>query len=161
VPEELFLVKPTLTEDGRVGKVMEAQGLVAIRPALHERWTPVGTGAVLKPGDWVRTDLHGPNAARLQLAPRTTLILGPGTLVELTKPDRMRLLQGEVALEVPEGAVELTGPDGKSVSAKGSQLFRADRDALTRLKQEPLWLKGFQGATANESLGSLVAKVDG
>src|SRR5262249_40604643 len=34
-------------------------------------------------------------------------------------------------------------------------------EALTQFRQEPLWLKGFKGATANESLGSLVARVDG
>ena len=32
----------TLTEDGRIGKVTDVQGIVAIKPVLAERWTPAG-----------------------------------------------------------------------------------------------------------------------
>src|SRR5207244_11732893 len=44
----------------------------------------------------------------------------------------------------------------------GKQPYYPDRNPKLRLLgKEPLWLKGFKGATANESIGSLVAKVDG
>ncbi len=56
IPEEKFVVRETLTEDGRVGKVTDLQGVVNIKPVLHQRWTPVGTHLLLKPGDWLRTD---------------------------------------------------------------------------------------------------------
>ena len=41
VDEELFVVGDTLTEDGRIGKVTDAQGIVAVKPVMHRRWTPV------------------------------------------------------------------------------------------------------------------------
>ena len=38
---DLFVVGDTLTEDGRIGKVTDSQGLVAIRPVMHDRLTPL------------------------------------------------------------------------------------------------------------------------
>ena len=89
-PEKL-VVRPTLTEDGRVGKVADVQGLVSVKPVMHQRWTPVTTNLLLKPGDWVRTDLRGANAVALRLVPQTNVILGPGSLVEVAKPTQVRL----------------------------------------------------------------------
>lgn len=63
VDENLFVVGDTLTEDGRIGKVTDVQGLVSIRPVMAERWTLVCGNILLKPGDWLRTDLRGANAA--------------------------------------------------------------------------------------------------
>ena len=40
-PEDLFVVGDTLTEDGRIGKVTDVQGMVAVKPVMAERWTPV------------------------------------------------------------------------------------------------------------------------
>ena len=40
-------------------------------------------------------------------------------------------------------------------------MLRLDKQKLVRLDKDPLWLKGFEGATTNESIGSLIAKVDG
>ena len=50
-PADKFVVKDTLTEDGRVGKVTESQGVVSLRPMNALRWTPVVHNPVLKPGD--------------------------------------------------------------------------------------------------------------
>ena len=61
-----YLIEPSLTEDGRIGKVTDVQGIVTIKPVLHDRWTPVREGLVLRPGDWVRTDARGANAAALR-----------------------------------------------------------------------------------------------
>jgi len=55
----------------------------------------------------------------------------------------------------------LVGPDGQKIAVKGTQRYRVDKQKLVALAKEPLWLKGFKGATADESIGSLVAKVDG
>ena len=78
-------VPATLTEDGRIGKVTDWQGNVALRPLTSTRWTPVCDQPILRPGDWLRTDFQGANAVTVQLAPQTKLILGPGSLVELTQ----------------------------------------------------------------------------
>ena len=50
VDEDLFVVGDTLTEDGRIGKVTDVQGLVAIRPVMHERCSPVTERMPLRPG---------------------------------------------------------------------------------------------------------------
>ena len=72
VPEEKFVVRDTLTEDGRIGKVTDVQGVVSRQagaaPALDAGVAPT---SLLKPGDWVRTDLRGANAAALRLVKRT------------------------------------------------------------------------------------------
>ena len=87
-----------LADDGRVGKVVDAQGIVSVKPVLGERWTPVREQLVLKPGDWIRTDARGANAVALRLVNRTNLILGPMTLVELIGPTRIRLIEGELEI---------------------------------------------------------------
>ena len=88
VDEELFVVGDTLTEDGRIGKVTDAQGIVAVKPVMHRRWTPVGHA-------------HAPDARRLAAdrPPRrqrrgrppgqghASVTLGPGSLVELVQPE--------------------------------------------------------------------------
>jgi hypothetical protein len=137
VPPEKFVVKDTLTEDGRIGKVADVQGIVTVKPVLHERWTPIGAGMLLRPGDWVRTDNRGANAVTLRLVKQNTITLGPGTLVELVKPDQVRLLSGEAELAAKE-AVELIAPNGQKNPVKGQQIYRAGGDQLVRVPQEPL-----------------------
>ena len=162
VPEEKFVVRDTLTEDGRVGKVADVQGVVSIKPVLRQRWSPVSAHLLLKPGDWLRTDLRGANAADVRLVKRTRLILGPGTLIEVVKPDQIRLIEGELEITVPAKAkLELLGPDKKPIAVKGTQRYRLDRDSLVAVRAEPRWLKAFKGKTSDESIGSLVARVDG
>ncbi|HKD38078.1 MAG TPA: hypothetical protein VKB78_14795, partial [Pirellulales bacterium] len=41
VDESKFVVAKSLTDDGRIGKIDDAQGVVIVRPALAQRWTPV------------------------------------------------------------------------------------------------------------------------
>jgi predicted Zn-dependent protease len=162
VPEEKFVVRDTLTEDGRVGKVADVQGVVSIKPVMHQRWSPVSAHLLLKPGDWLRTDLRGANAADVRLVKRTRLILGPGTLVEVVKPEQVRLIEGEIEITVPAGAkLELLAPDKEAIAVKGTQRYRLDRGSLVAVRAEPRWLKAFKGQTSDESIGSLVARVDG
>src|SRR5262249_9463857 len=128
----------------------------------HQRWTPVQTNLVLLPGDWVRTDARGANAVALRVVQHTRLILGPGATVELLKPNQIRVLAGEVETSLPANlSIELLGPDGQKVTVKGRQVHRAEGGRLGTVAKEPLWLKGFKGTVANESIGSLVALVDG
>ena len=54
-PEDLFVVGDTLTEDGRIGKVTDVQGIVGLKPVMAERWTPVTAHLILKAG---RLDSH-------------------------------------------------------------------------------------------------------
>jgi tetratricopeptide (TPR) repeat protein len=162
IDERKFVVKDTLTEDGRVGKIADLQGVVSIRPVMHQRWTPVVGDTLLRPGDWVRADVRGANAALLRLIGRGTLTLGPGCLVEVLRPDRIRIHQGEVEADVPAGTtLELVTLGGQSIVVKGRLVYRIGEDRVVRLEKDPLWLKGFKGAVPQESLGSLLAKVDG
>jgi tetratricopeptide (TPR) repeat protein/outer membrane lipoprotein-sorting protein len=162
VPEDIFIVGDTLTEDGRIGKVTDVQGIVGLKPAMGQRWTPVTAHLVLKPGDWIRTDLRGSNAAALRLVKQTGVTLGPGSLVELVKPNQIRIFEGEVKVSTDEKApLEILGPDQQKITVQNREVFRLDRQILVKLEKDPLWLKGFEGTTNNESIGSLIAKVDG
>lgn len=161
IPEDKLLVKETLSEDGRLGKVTDAQGIAALKPMAQERWTPVTAGLLLRPGDWLRTDPRGANAIACRLLKQTGLIVGPGSVLEVTSPTRLRLTEGELEFSIPEGIVELLGPDDQKLTLKGKGHYRVHNQKLVTVAQEPLWLKGFKGATANESIGSLIANVDG
>ncbi|MCE9564870.1 MAG: hypothetical protein K8U57_22780 [Planctomycetes bacterium] len=160
--DEQFVLADVLSEDGRIGKVTDAQGIVSVMPVLHDRWTPVQPRLVLKPGDWVQTDSRGANAVSLKLLKSTNVIVGPHSTVELVKANEIRVLVGEI--EVTASADEpvlLHGPDKQKLMVKGKQFFRVVKDKLASIEKEPLWLQGFKGTTANESIGSLIASVDG
>ena len=166
-----------LHEDGRVGRVVDRQGIVTLRPALQRRWTPVARRMLLKPGDWLRTDVRGANAARVELLDGTEVTLGPGSLLEVVKRNRLRLLRGEFQVQAvsPEPApptgrasqagkrseLQIVGPDDRLVKLDGKTVYRVEKDSLTRLDHVPIWLQGFEGSATQESLGSLIANVDG
>ncbi len=96
VADDKFVVAKSLTEDGRIGNVSESQGIVTLRPMLAKRWTPVCREMLLKPGDWVRTELRGANAIKVTLSSEVDLTLGPGTLIECMSPTQARLHTGQV-----------------------------------------------------------------
>ena len=91
VDESKFAVAKSLSEDGRIGKLTDSQGLVSLRPKLSKRWTPVCRQMLVKPGDWLRTDVRGANASTAFLTSQYQLIAGPGTLIELQTPHRVRI----------------------------------------------------------------------
>ena len=162
VNEDLFVVGDTLTEDGRIGKVTDVQGLVTIRPVMAQRWSPVVERMPIRLGDWFQTDPRGANAVSVRLVKETDLVLGPGSTVELSTPRRIRISSGEIRIKAPaRSPVELIGPDGKKVAVEGTRLYRADGHKLVTLGKEPAWLRGYEGKTANDSIGSLVTNIDG
>ncbi len=162
VDEALFVVGDTLTEDGRIGKVVEAQGVVAVRPVNARRWTPLAESLLLMPGDWVRTDARGANALALRLVKQTGMILGPHSLVELVGPKRIRLLDGMLEIAATADApVTLLGPNEQAISVADRGIYRLKERKLVREEQDPPWLVGFKEAATGESVGSLVAEVDG
>ncbi len=113
VEESQFAVAKSLSEDGRIGKVTDSQGIVGLKPVLGSRWTPVCRQLLLKPGDWLRTDVRGANAVTAALTSQYQVIVGPGTLVELETPHRVRLHGGEVNItgtKTAEKPLELVGP---------------------------------------------------
>src|SRR5262249_24528101 len=75
VPEDRLPVKEPLAEAARVGKVTDGQGTSPVKPMPAERWTPVTTGLLLKPGDWLRTDPRGANAVACRLLKQTGVIV--------------------------------------------------------------------------------------
>jgi tetratricopeptide (TPR) repeat protein len=162
VAEDIFVVGDVLTEDGRIGKITDVQGIVGLKPVMGKRWTPVTARPVLKPGDWIRTDPRGANAVAFRLVKQTDVTLGPGSLAELVQPNRIRIFEGEIKVAAEENApLEILTPGGQKITIKGRQVFRLDNQKLVRIDKDPPWLKGFEGASAVESIGSLIAKVDG
>ncbi len=176
VADEQFAVSQSLTEDGRIGQVADAQGLVVLRPMLQKRWTPVCRDLAVKPGDWLRADRRGANAVRVRLTSEVELTLGPGALLECISPAQARLHTGEVQVALPAAPVEgrpapgseplasfelLAPRDGRRQIARGAtQLLRVSpADNLVEAPQKPLWLAGFEGTSNNESLGSLIVNL--
>ncbi len=155
-------VRQTLTADGRVGVVVDAQGLVSVKPLTAARWTPVEPGMLVRPGDWVRTDIRGAHAATLRLLAPAEIVVGPGSLVELVTPRQLRVHYGEVRIDArPDASIELLGPDGGSLAVAKRTVYRVKDSAFVALDSDPLWLKSYEGKLTNESLGSLIANVDG
>jgi Flp pilus assembly protein TadD len=162
VDEQQFVVKDGLSEDSRLGKLVDLQGVVAIKPVMHDRWTPVSRQVALKPGDWIETEPRGANAAALRLEKQGRLIVGPGSLVELVAPTQIRVHSGTLEVTAPDKEkIEVVGPFDQKIAIEGKLFVKVEKDKLVRVEREPLWLRGFKGATANESVGSLIANVDG
>ncbi|MEI8381847.1 MAG: VIT domain-containing protein [Planctomycetota bacterium] len=165
VGDEQFVVAKSLTEDGRIGKITSSQGIVVLRPALARRWTPICRDTLLRPGDWVRTELRGPNAVKLQLSSDVELTLGPGTLMECISPTQARLHNGQVQVN-SKGAEKteftLLAPLQRNRLFKPGmrQLVRIDAtEKIVDVPQIPIWLAGFEGTSTNESLGSLIVNL--
>ncbi len=165
VDDSKFIVAKSLTDDGRIGKVTDAQGVVVVRPILAQRWTPVCRQMQLRPGDWLRTDLRGANAVKVRLSSDVELTLGPASLLECVSPTQARLHAGEIQVNLPKQEhpqFELLAPRAGSqkFTAAGKSLVRVDRaEQLATVKDSPKWLLGFEGASSDESLGSLIVNL--
>ena len=165
--EELFVVGKSLSKDGRIGQIANTRGLVQIRPQAYSRWTPISGPVVLKPCDWLRTDSHGANAATIQLTSGHRVIPGPGSLIEISDPHSVVLHHGEANFSSdtsPEKPLSLTAGGEATVSVEPGQTrhFAVDDDRkLVRRDDQPKWLASFLGNSNDESLGSLITKIDG
>ena len=73
----------SLKADGRVGMVVDQQGMTTMRPVAGQRWTPISRGRVLMPGDQVRSNPRGANAVEIKLAGGNSITMGPGGLIEI------------------------------------------------------------------------------
>ena len=178
VANEKFQVVNSLTEDGRIGKVTQSQGIVGLRPMLANRWTPIAQQTLLKPGDWLRTEIRGANAVKVLLSSGVELTVGPGSLVECISPTKARVHQGTVQVKLESTPEQPDKSDAVKADSKGEftllasregirvfkagvkQLVRVDRDEmLVDVPETPVWLAGFEGTTSNESIGSLIVNL--
>ncbi|MCG8652666.1 MAG: hypothetical protein MI861_22695, partial [Pirellulales bacterium] len=167
IDETKFVVAKSLTDDGRIGKVVDAQGIVTLRPMMGKRWTPISPQMLLKPGDWLRSDLRGANASQVSLSSQYQVTAGPGSLLELQSPHQLRLHSGEVKVvgrKSAENNLQILGPNGQTLSVGAGQtgLYRLTRhEKLEQVSSAPRWLAGFEGSSSEESIGSLICRVDG
>jgi len=157
-----------IPEPVSIGRISDSQGLVSIRPLNCDRWTPVAEPILLAPGDWLRTDVRGANAARIHLDSGCSLIVGPGSLVEFMDPSTLRVTRGELDVEGTEKTPITVGlPGTKADETVGKLPFskpsvlRVRDSKIEKLDYEPSWLKGFKGAVVKESMGELLVNVDG
>ena len=139
----------TVKAPAPAAKLISVEGLVSVRPENAARWTPAADRQVILAGDELRTSVHGPNAAALALAGGGEVILGPGSLLRVEAGGRILLVQGELAV-VAAGAG--TPKEG---------VWRAGDEGLAKLKKDPAWLDGFVNLNPRESMGALLANVDG
>ncbi|RPI77803.1 MAG: hypothetical protein EHM42_13530, partial [Planctomycetaceae bacterium] len=161
VNAQKFEVHEKLADDGRLGQIADVQGLVSLKPAGQSRWTPIFGKLVVRPGDQVRSVLRGANAALVKLESGAEVTIGPGGLVEFTKPGELRLFTGELATSVADGqSLTLIGPDESKSKLKGEQYCRGEDRKLLFLNKEPRWLAGFKGSVVRESMGMLEANID-
>jgi len=85
-----------------------------------------------------------------------------GSLVELTSAKAVILNDGEIRIAATaKTPIQLLGPNQQKVEVKDRGVYRVQDEKLVRLDKDPLWLRGFEGTVVNESIGSLIAKVDG
>ena len=158
-----------LSDDGRIGKVNEAQGIVVLRPMLAKRWTPICRETLLRPGDWIRTELRGANAVKVSLSSDVVLTLGPGTLLECVSANEAKLHTGTLQAVSPKKETAndklefmlLAPRDAKRIVKPGDKLVvRVDsKEAIVDVAQTPAWLEGFEGTSNKESLGSLIVSL--
>ncbi len=169
VDDDKFVVAKSLTEDGRIGKVSDAQGVVVLRPMLAKRWTPVCRETLLKPGDWLRTESARGKRGQGHAFVRGRAHAGAGNAGRVHFAHAGPLHSGQVQVMHPaQKDAETARHSNCWPRARGAasfkpgdkQLVRVDRDEkLVDVPQTPVWLAGFEGTSNNESLGSLIVNL--
>lgn len=151
-----------LSVDDSVGSVAEAEGTVLVMTANDSRWRPAHKGLRLLVNTSVKTGSRGAHAATLSLHKNRQVILGPGAQVILTGEGAVRVMAGEAEVSgSQESPVTVQGPGESSQTVRGVKVFRAEDLRLTELASVPKWLQGYKESSVGESLGSLLATVDG
>ncbi|MFO0975864.1 MAG: VIT and VWA domain-containing protein [Planctomycetaceae bacterium] len=173
VAKEAFQLPKSLQQKGSVGTLSDIQGIVYVRSFPGHRWTPASESLSLFPGDQIRCETRGANAAVIRLTSGGQVTMGPSTLVSLTSASRVQLLKGEVEAKGPNAEVDVTArqPEVLEVAGSDGSVRRVNEAVILKvvtepasvvvLETEPAWLKSLRGTLTAESLGSLVAKVDG
>lgn len=167
VNDAKFRVPVDLSEQNRIGKVIDSQGIVSLRPLGASRWTPLVGPTVLQPKDWLRTDVRGANAVTIELSSGVKLIAGPGSLVEIGSADAVRLQSGILQVHYPKSVKEpftLAGENDQKITFDESKkvIYRFDpKSGLTQVKKKPIWLSSYEGSSAEDSIGSLIVEIDG
>jgi hypothetical protein len=150
-----------LAEDGRVGVVIDRQGLVFVRAAGRARWTPLAARDLVYPGDRLRTETRGPNALDLRLKGGARLTVGPGALLDVVDASTFELLAGEMeALGTTAHPLKLQ-VGTKTLTTDKASWWRRTPDAFQDLKEAPRWLTGYRAGTSEEWMGSLLVTLDG
>ena len=89
-------------------------------------------------------------------------MIGPGSTVELVLPKQLRITAGEMKIAADGQGARRTARAGRQEDhGPGTQFYRADRQKLVKLDKDPLWLLSYEGKLAGDSIGSLLAKIDG
>lgn len=167
------MLRTSLRDDGRIGQLSEVHGLVFLRSFPGHRWTPVSPSTPLYVGDQIRCETIGAHAAVVRLNNGCQVTAGPGTQLGFT-PDRKLLLQnGDVRVtplingteddqKASEAWRTVKAPNGKETAVGDTVLLRIDNSgAAIPLELIPSWLITLDANQTTESLGSLVAQVDG
>jgi tetratricopeptide (TPR) repeat protein len=168
-----------LEDDGRMGSVSDVQGQAFVRPVGRDRWSPLGSRSLLFAGDLLRTPARGAHAVSVHLRGGGDLVMGPGGLLEIFEPERVRLLRdvdspgglterpnaagirllrGEVEVS---GTVRVTGPGKFAQTVSETTVLRVRDGKASVLEKAPRWLTGYRASTTDEWMGALVANVDG
>ncbi len=151
-----------LRDDGRIGKVVDREGIGQVRPVGASRWTVARAEQPLDPGDWLQTGARGAHALVVRLANGTRITLGPHTQLELKDVARGRLYGGEAEIVCPDSVTfELSGADDQRLDLKGTAVVAIRDGDLRRLTEPPRWLIGYRSDDSTDALGSLLATVDG
>ena len=150
----------------RAQMISDVQGIVTRKSPTDSRWSLARSGNALHDGDRVRTGPRGANAVRIVYENGNTAVLGPDSILELGKGNQVRLLKGELELKPGgEKQAQFQLVPGKPRTVAASSLWRAEEKdgkiTLTELAKTPAWLTGFTEVNTTETMGSLVAKVDG
>ncbi len=157
----LALTATPITDDGRVGTVLDQQGNAQVRPAGRRRWSPLFSKTPLWPDDEVRTSPRGANAVEMEVK-GGKVTLGPGAIAQLGGDGAVHVLAGEVEINPASGQnLTVQGPGGFSATIAARGVLRATDTKTERLATDPRWLTGYRGSTTAEWMGSLLAKVDG
>src|SRR5438067_1454068 len=110
-------LKTDLSDKSSIGRIIDREGVGSIKPVLQDRWSVANENLKLETGDLIMTGTRGANALTLHLANGTQLILGPGTLLELQSTVLVKLFRGEM---------EITAPDGITITVVGFKNEKID-----------------------------------
>lgn len=145
-----------------LGKITDREGTAARRGLMEPRWSAADPRTPVLPGDWLKVGARGANALAVALD-EGALVLGPGALLEVLEPARLRLHAGEVEVTPGEGKTLVVegGPGVAPREVTARTVLRGEQGALQALAQDPRWLTGYAERAPTEAVGALLATVDG